>query len=115
MCGRFTQVVKAVELAALYGVAASGVELQPRWNGAPTQAFLVCRLDAEGRWVLTLTGAAAVIVWRDEIRICPECEGLGHIGDACMADMCPECDGSGELPSLIDDPEPVVAGGELLV
>ena len=49
MCGRFTQVVKAVELAALYGVAASGVELQPRWNGAPTQAFLVCRLDAAGR------------------------------------------------------------------
>lgn len=56
-----------------------------------------------------------MIVWRDEMRICPECEGLGHIGDACMADMCPECDGSGELPSLIDDPEPVVAGGELLV
>ena len=67
MCGRFTQVVKAVELAALYGVAASGVELQPRWNGAPTQAFLVCRLDAAGRRVLTLQRWGLVPSWaRDQ-------------------------------------------------
>ena len=63
MCGRFTQVVKAVELAALYGVTASGVELQPRWNGAPTQAFLVCRLDAAGRRVLTLQRWGLVPSW----------------------------------------------------
>ena len=63
MCGRFTQVVKAVELAALYGVAASGVKLQPRWNGAPTQAFLVCRLDAAGRRVLTLQRWGLVPSW----------------------------------------------------
>ena len=56
MCGRFTQVVEARALAALYGdaVAAPGVEWPPRWNGAPTQAFLVCRLDAAGRRVLSL-------------------------------------------------------------
>ena len=63
MCGRFTQVVKAVDLAALYGVAASGVELQPRWNGAPTQAFLVSRLDAVGRRVLTLQRWGLVPSW----------------------------------------------------
>ena len=63
MCGRFTQVVKAHELAALYGVAASGVELPPRWNGAPTQAFLVCRLDAAGRRALTLQRWGLVPSW----------------------------------------------------
>ena len=63
MCGRFTQVVKAHELAALYGVAASGVELQPRWNGAPTQAFLVCRLDAAARRVLTFQRWGLVPSW----------------------------------------------------
>ena len=63
MCGRFTQVVKAREIAALYGVAAPDVELQPRWNGAPTQAFLVCRLDAAGRRVLTLQRWGLVPSW----------------------------------------------------
>ena len=51
MCGRFTQVVKVGELAAMYGAAVTvpDVECPARWNGAPTQAFLVCRLDAGGR------------------------------------------------------------------
>ena len=65
MCGRFTQVVEARELAALYGgaVAAPGVERPPRWNGAPTQAFLVCRLDAAGRRVLSLQRWGLVPSW----------------------------------------------------
>lgn len=51
MYRRFTQVVKARELAALCGPAASMPDTawMARWNGAPTQAFLVCRLDAGGR------------------------------------------------------------------
>ena len=55
MCGRFTQVVKTGELAAMYGaaVAVPDIELPVRWNGAPTQAFLICRLDAAGRRVLS--------------------------------------------------------------
>ena len=63
MCGRFTQVVKAVELAALYGVEVPDVERPDRWNGAPTQAFLVCRLDAAGRRVLTLQRWGLVPSW----------------------------------------------------
>ena len=63
MCGRFTQVVEARELAALYGVEAPDVAPPPRWNGAPTQAFLVCRLDAAGRRVLSLQRWGLVPSW----------------------------------------------------
>ena len=63
MCGRFTQAVRAGELAALYGAAAPDVALPARWNGAPTQAFLVCRLDPEGRRVLSLLRWGLVPSW----------------------------------------------------
>ena len=63
MCGRFTQVVKAGELQAMYGAAVPDVERPDRWNGAPTQAFLVCRLDAAGRRVLTLQRWGLVPSW----------------------------------------------------
>ena len=63
MCGRFTQVVEARELAALYGVEAPDVAPPPRWNGAPTQAFLVCRLDAAGWRVLSLQRWGLVPSW----------------------------------------------------
>ena len=63
MCGRFTQVVKPGELAAMYGAAAPDVELPARWNGAPSQAFLVCRLDAAGRRVLSLQRWGLVPSW----------------------------------------------------
>ena len=63
MCGRFTQVVKAGELEAMYGAAVPDVERPDRWNGAPTQAFLVCRLDAAGRRVLTLQRWGLVPSW----------------------------------------------------
>ena len=63
MCGHFAQVVKAREPAALYGPAA----LMPdtawveRWNGAPTQAFLACRLNAAGRRGVHLMGPGVVL------------------------------------------------------
>ena len=63
MCGRFTQVVKAGGLAELYGVAAPDIELPTRWNGTPTQTFLVCRLDAAGRRVLSLQRWGLVPSW----------------------------------------------------
>ena len=63
MCGRFTQVVKPGEFAAMYGAAAPDVELPARWNGAPSQAFLVCRLDAAGRRVLSLQRWGLVPSW----------------------------------------------------
>ena len=65
MCGRFTQVVKARELAALYGPAVSMPDTAwaERWNGAPTQAFLVCRLDPAGQRVLSLLHWGLVPSW----------------------------------------------------
>ena len=65
MCGRFTQVVKARELAALYGPAVSmpGSAWVERWNGAPTQAFLACRLGPAGQWVLSLLRWGLVPSW----------------------------------------------------
>ena len=65
MCGRFTQVVKAGELAALYGPAASlpDTAWPECWNGTPTQPFLACRLDAAGRRVLSLLRWGLVPSW----------------------------------------------------
>ena len=63
MCGRFTQVVKPGEFAAMYGAATPDIELPARWNGAPSQAFLVCRLDAAGRRVLSLQRWGLVPSW----------------------------------------------------
>ena len=65
MCGWFTQVVKTRELAALYGptVLMPDTAWAERWNGAPTQAFLVCRLDPAGRRVLSLQRWGLVPSW----------------------------------------------------
>ena len=65
MCGRFTQVVKARELAAFYGPAVTipDTAWAERWNVAPTQAFLVCRLDAARRRVLSLQRWGLVPSW----------------------------------------------------
>ena len=40
-----------------------------RWNGAPTQVFLVCRLDAEGRRVLSLQSWGLVPSWARDRKI----------------------------------------------
>ena len=65
MCGRFTQALKAGELVALYGPAASlpDTAWAERWNGAPTQAFLACRVDDAGRRVLSLLRWGLVPSW----------------------------------------------------
>ena len=65
MCGRFTQVVKVSELMALYGPAVSMPDTAwaERWNGTPTQAFLVCRFEAPGRRVLSLQRWGLVPSW----------------------------------------------------
>ena len=65
MCGRFTQVVKVSELMALYGPAVSMPDTAwaERWNGTPTQTFLVCRLDAAGRRDLSLQRWGLVPSW----------------------------------------------------
>ena len=57
--------LKARDLAALYGAAASlpGTAWAERWNGAPTQTSLACRLDGTGRRVLSLLRRGLVPSW----------------------------------------------------
>lgn len=47
MCGRFTQKMTWKEIHALYRMTApaTALNLEPRYNGCPTQDFAVCRLD----------------------------------------------------------------------
>ena len=50
MCGRFTQKLTPQEVCDLYGVtgAPPSFAREPRYNGAPTQDFAVCRIDDGG-------------------------------------------------------------------
>ena len=50
MCGRFTQQLSWHQIRDLYGLAglAPPWSLQVRYNGAPTQDFVACRLDEVG-------------------------------------------------------------------
>jgi len=51
MCGRFTRKLSPREVYDLYGVSGPPPLLarEPRYNGAPTQDFAVCRVDGGGR------------------------------------------------------------------
>ena len=51
MCGRFTQKLSPREVYDLYGVIEPPPSFarEPRYNGAPTQDFAVCRVDGGGR------------------------------------------------------------------
>ncbi len=62
MCGRFTQQLNWRQTCSLYRLTEPqpALNLQPRYNGAPTQDFAACRLDEAGnrtvvklRWGLT--------------------------------------------------------------
>ena len=54
MCGRFTQAMSWKKLQSLYQMPGQApLNLQPRWNGAPTQDFAACRLNVQGARVLT--------------------------------------------------------------
>ncbi len=69
MCGRFTQDVEADDLAALYELDSVGVQadMRSRWNGAPTQAFAICRNSAQARPELAIHRWGLIPAWaRDE-------------------------------------------------
>ena len=56
MCGRFTQKMTWREIRTLYRMPArtTPLNLQPRWNGCPTQDFASLRLDGSERTVVKL-------------------------------------------------------------
>ena len=68
MCGRFTQKLTPQEVYDLYGVMepAPSFAREPRYNGAPTQDFAVCRLDNRGnRRISELRWGLVPSWWRD--------------------------------------------------
>ena len=71
MCGRFTQHLTWRELHDLYGTPepAQPLDLRPRYNGAPTQNFAVCRLDAGGRRVMARLRWGLVPSWAQDLKI----------------------------------------------
>ena len=71
MCGRFTQTLTWAEIHALYalGAAAVAVNLEPRFNGCPTQSFAVCRLDEARRRHIAKLRWGLVPSWAKDPRI----------------------------------------------
>ena len=69
MCGRFTQAMSWRKLHSLYQMPRQApLNLQPRWNGAPTQEFAACRLDAQGARVLTKLRWGLVPAWATDVK-----------------------------------------------
>lgn len=68
MCGRFTQKLTPREVCDLYrvGEPPPSMAREPRYNGAPTQEFAVCRVDGGGaRRVAELRWGLVPSWWRD--------------------------------------------------
>ena len=70
MCGRFTQHLTGRRIHELYRMpkSAQPLHLQPRYNGAPTQDFAVCRLDEDGRRALATLRWGLVPSWAKDRR-----------------------------------------------
>ncbi len=71
MCGRFTQMMSWGELHWLYSLSehSESLELQSRYNGAPTQDFAVCRLDGNGNREIDRLQWGLVPAWSKDVRI----------------------------------------------
>ncbi len=71
MCGRFTQQLSWQELHHLYSLSGEAPLLnsRPRYNGAPTQDFAVCRLDGTGRRAIAMLRWGLVPSWAKDVRI----------------------------------------------
>ncbi len=71
MCGRFTQQLTWSELHALYALATlrESFEVQPRYNGAPTQQFAVCRVDNDGGKEIASLRWGLVPFWAQDRKI----------------------------------------------
>ena len=70
MCGRFTQKMSWREVRTLYRMPerTTPLNLQPRWNGCPTQDFASLRLDGSERTVVKLRWGL-VPSWAPDLKI----------------------------------------------
>ena len=71
MCGRFTQAMTWQEMHELYSLspAAPPTNMQPRYNGAPTQMFAVCRMESGQELQLAVLRWGLVPFWAKDKRI----------------------------------------------
>ena len=71
MCGRFSQQLTSKELHHLYSLPGPIplLNLRPRYNGAPTQDFAVCRLNETNRRTIVRLRWGLVPSWAKDIRI----------------------------------------------
>lgn len=68
MCGRYTLSTPGAELAEVFGLE-ERVELEPRFNIAPTQRAPIIRLGSDGGPLLTLCRWGLVPYWADDLSI----------------------------------------------
>ena len=66
MCGRFTQRLTGAQIHALYRLQGPvlPLNLEPRYNGAPSQSFAACRFHVEGRREITKLRWGLIPHWR---------------------------------------------------
>ena len=71
MCGRFTQKLTWTEVHRLYRLLldAPPDNMRPRWNGAPTQDFAVCRLGRDGARRIARLRWGLVPFWAKDLKI----------------------------------------------
>ncbi len=73
MCGRFAQHLSWRELHELYNLSSGipALNVQPRYNGAPTQVFAICRLDESGNRSAAKHRWGLVPSWAKDVSIGP--------------------------------------------
>ena len=71
MCGRFTQKLTWREIHALYRLPeqAAPLNLEPRYNGCPTQHFAACRLDDGSNRAVAKLRWGLVPAWVRDLKI----------------------------------------------
>ena len=71
MCGRFTQAMSWRKLHSLYQMPrqATPLNLQPHYNGAPTQSFAACRMDAQGARVIAKLRWGLIPAWAPNVKM----------------------------------------------
>ncbi|MXY96426.1 MAG: SOS response-associated peptidase [Gemmatimonadetes bacterium] len=71
MCGRLSQNLTWQQIYTLYTLPVSAPRLdpQPRFNGAPTQDFALCRLDESGMRSMSVLRWGLVPFWAKDIKI----------------------------------------------
>ncbi|WP_405041443.1 SOS response-associated peptidase [Parvibaculum sp.] len=69
MCGRFTQFYSWRELVDLYGLSGTPLNLEPRYNIAPTTSVLTVHLDGNSRVVSQMRWGLIPTWWKEENRL----------------------------------------------